>query len=145
MWTTRRRAAARNSIAATLVALALAAPPALAEDGHNLILPLVTAIALASAASTAPQRVATLEPGHRPLLSLLPSQVRFPDGYEIDVDDYIGRRSPVALVDADRIGSFELLGRRRAGWMASFAYDIEKRGRLARTGDVLRFIMEYRF
>jgi hypothetical protein len=141
----RRRAAARNWLAATLVVLALAPCSAFAEGGQNLILPLVTAIAVASAASRAPQRVATLEPGHRPLLSLIPKQVQFPDGYEIDVNDYIGPRRPVALVDGDRIASFDLLQHPQRGWMPSFTYDIENRGRLARTGEVLRFVLERRF
>src|ERR1051326_6616190 len=73
-----------------------------------------------------------------------PAQLRFEDGYEIDVEDYIGRRSPVALVDADRVASFDVL-RRRRGWTASFTYDTEKRGPLAASGEVLRFIAEYRF
>ena len=140
----RGRAATRNAVAALLGAFALGPFPVWAESGQNLILPLVTAIAVASVASNAPQRVATMEPGHRPLLSLLPAQLRFEDGYEIDVDDYIGRRSPVALVDADRIASFDVL-RRRRGWTASFAYDTEKRGPLAASDEVLRFIVEYRF
>ena len=144
MWIARRHAATRNTVAALLSAFALAPLSAWAESGQNLILPLVTAIAVASAASKVPQRVATMEPGHRPLLSLLPNQIRFEDGYEIDVDDYMGRHAPVALVDADRIASFDVFSRRR-GWTASLTYDTEKRGPLAATGEVLRFVAEYRF
>jgi len=118
--------------------------PVWAESGQNLVLPLVTAFAVASATAKTTQQVATIEPGHRPLLSLLPNQLRFEDGYEIDVDDYIGRRAPVALVDADRIASFDVL-RRRHGWTGSLTYDTEKRGPLAATGEVMRFVMEYRF
>jgi hypothetical protein len=141
----RHRAAARNAIAALLVSVALAPAPVLAEGGSQLILPLVTALAVASAARNAPQQVATLEPGHMPLLSLIPSQVRFEDGYEIDVDDYIGRRQPVALVDADRVASFEVFRRPRRGWTMSFAYDEESRGPLAGSDQVLRFVAEFRF
>ena len=56
----------------------------MAEGPPDLILPLVTAIALASAASNVPQQVATLDPGRCPLLSLLPKQVHIGDGYEYD-------------------------------------------------------------
>src|SRR5436190_22635744 len=45
-----RLAAARNGLAATMVALLVQAAPALADDAPNLILPLLTAIAFASAA-----------------------------------------------------------------------------------------------
>jgi hypothetical protein len=141
----RRSAAARNTFAA-FIALAVGACPAWAESGgQNLVLPLVTAIALASAASHVPRQVATIEPGHRPLLSLLPSQVQFEDGYELDVDDYMGRRSPVGLLDADRIGSVDIVRRPRMGWTASAAYDVETRGPLAGSEDVLRLLLEYRF
>ena len=131
-------------MAAMLGMFALGPFPALAESGQNLILPLVTAIAVASAVSRVPQQVATIEPGHRPLLSLLPSQVRFEDGYEIDVDDYVGRRAPVALVDVDRVASFDVL-KQRHGWTASLTYDTEKRGPLAASGDVMRVVVEYKF
>ena len=141
----RRLAAARNGIAVLIASLALAPAPALAEGGSNLILPLVTALAVASAARNAPEQIATLEPGHLPLLSLIPSQVRFEDGYEIDVDDYIGRRQPVALINADRVASFEVFRRPRRGWMMSFAYDEERRGPLAGSDQVLRFVMEFKF
>jgi len=63
MWIARRHAATRNTVAALLSAFALAPLSAWAESGQNLILPLVTAIAVASAASKVPQRVATMEPG----------------------------------------------------------------------------------
>ncbi len=79
------------------------------------------------------------------MMSLVPTQLRIEDGYEIDVDDYIGRRTPRALVDRDRIMSYELFGSRKEGWMASFAYDIERHGPLAPTGDVFRFVADYRF
>jgi len=137
--------ATRNALAAVATALLLAPAPAHAEGPPELILPLVTALALASAATAAPRRVASLEPGHRPLLSLVPSRVRFEDGYQIDADDYIGRRRPVALVDADRIASFDFLRRPQRGLSVSLAYDHESRGPLARSGDVLRAIAEIRF
>ncbi|HYR95591.1 MAG TPA: hypothetical protein VEM57_02600 [Candidatus Binatus sp.] len=142
---TRRSAAARNGLAAILAVFALVPPPVSAEGGPQLILPLVTALAVASAAARAPQQVATMQGGRRPVLSLLPSQVRFEDGYEIDVEDYIGRRRPVALADADRIASFDVLHHRRRGWMASFVYDEESRRPLRSAGDLIRFVADYRF
>jgi hypothetical protein len=141
----RHAAATRNRIAAIVAAMSLLPAPVLAEGGPQLILPLVTALAVASAAAKVPQQVATLQPGHRPLLSLIPSQVQFEDGYEIDVEDYIGRRRPVALADADRIVSFDVLRRRRHGWMTSLAYDEETRGPLSRSDEVVRFVLDYRF
>ena len=140
-----RHTAARNSLAAAIAMLALTPLPALAEGPPELVLPLVTALALASVATASPRQVGTLEPGHRPLLSLLPSQLRFEDGYEIDPEDYVGRHRPVALVDADRIASFDFFHRARGGLVASFSYDHETRGPLARSGDVLRAVVEIRF
>ena len=141
-----RCAAPRNGLAAILVALVFHAAPALAEGGPELILPLVTAIAVASAASKVPHQVATLEPGRRPILSLLPSQVHIEDGYEIDVDDYIGRRRPVALIDDDRIASFDLFSRPRHGWMMTFSYNDESRGKLSsHQGELLLFELKHRF
>ena len=141
----RHGAAARNGIAAIVAAFSIVPIPVWAEGGPQLILPLVTAIAVASVAARAPQQVATMQPGHRPVLSLLPSQVRIEDGYEIDVEDYIGRRRPVALADADRVASFDVFRRRQHGWMTSFVYDEETRGPLSSTGDIVRFVVDYRF
>jgi hypothetical protein len=121
----RRRAATRNLVAALLGAFLLGPLPVWAEGGQNLILPLVTAIAVASAASKVPMEVATIEPGHRPLLSLIPNRVHFEDGYQIDVVDYIGRRSPVALINSDRIVAYEVLPGRSSSFMrASAAIDV---------------------
>jgi len=141
----RHGAAARKGLAAIVATLSLVPASVLAESGPQLILPLVTAIAVASAAARAPQQVATMQPGRRPVLSLLPSQVRIEDGYEIDVEDYIGRRRPVALADADRVASFDVFRRRQHGWMTSLVYDEESRGPLSTTGDIVRFVVDYRF
>jgi hypothetical protein len=140
----RRHVAARNGIAAIVAALALCAGVAAAEGPPQLILPIMTAMAVASAASSAPQTVA-VDSQHRPILSLLPSQLEFQDGYEIDVDDYIGRHAPVALVDVDRIASFDVMRRRRWGWMASFAYDEERAKPMPGSSEVFRFVIERRF
>src|SRR5437867_13325122 len=105
----RWRVAAQNELAATMVALLLQAAPAHADGAPNLILPLVTAIAFASAASNVPRQVATLDPGRRPLLSLLPKQVQIVDGYQYDFEDYVGLRRPKDMVDSDRIVSYDIL------------------------------------
>src|SRR5438034_3536794 len=105
----RWRVAAQNGLAATMVALLLQAAPARADGAPNLILPLVTAIAFASAASNVPRQVATLDPGRRPLLSLLPKQVQIVDGYQYDFEDYVGLKRPSDMVDSDRIVSYDIL------------------------------------
>ena len=141
----RWRVAAQNSLAATMVALLLQAAPALADGAPNLILPLITAIAFASAASNVPRQVATLDPGQRPLLSLIPKQVHIPDGYEYDFEDYVGLKRPSDLVDRDRIVSYDILRQPRRGWTAFVAYDEEYRGPLTSRSDVLRIEFKHRF
>ena len=140
----RRGAAARKGIVTIVTILAMLAPAAWADSGPQLILPLVTAIAVATTAARVPQRVATMT-GRRPVLSLLPAQLQIEDGYEIDVEDYIGRKRPVALADTDRLVSYDLLGQRHDGWMTSFAYDEDSRGPLSPRGEILRFVLDYRF
>ena len=127
------------------VALVTRAAPALADGAPNLVLPLVTAIAFASAASEAPRQVATLGPGNRPLLSLIPKQVHIVDGYEYDFDDYVGLRRPRNLVDSDRIVSYDILRRPRRGWMAFVAYDEEYRGPVTGRSDIVRIGLKRRF
>ena len=141
----RRRTASRNALAAMTVALVTRAAPALADGAPNLVLPLVTAIAFASAASEAPRQVATLGPDHRPLLSLIPKQVHIVDGYQYDFEDYVGLRRPRGLVDSDRIVSYDILRRPRRGWMAFVAYDEEYRGPVTGRSEVLRFELKYPF
>ena len=140
-----RLAAARNGFAATMVALLLQAARARADGAPNLILPLVTAIAFASAASNVPRQVATLDPGQRPLLSLIPKQVHIPDGYEYDFEDYVGLKRPSDLIDRDRIVSFDILRQPHRGWMAHVAYDEEYRGPVSSRRDVLRIEFKHRF
>lgn len=130
-----------------MIALGLRAGVARAESGPNLILPLVAAIAVASAAANVPTYIAGARAaGGRPLLSLIPRRFEIEDGYgyEYDVDDYIGRRS-FAPVNRHRMVSFDLLPRPQRGWMASLAYDEESRGPLKSSGDVLKLEVEYPF
>ena len=140
----RRHGATRNALAAVVALLALLPLPSLAESGPDLILPLVTAIAVASAASKTPTMVGIDRSG-RSILSLLPPELRIQDGYDIDVNDYIGRRSPNAVIDNNRLVAWDLLNRRHNGWMCSFAYDTERKGPLSDTGQVLRLVLDYRF
>src|SRR5438309_5030423 len=139
------RGVAQNGLAATMVALLLQAAPAHADGAPNLILPLVTAIAFASAASNVPRQVATLDPGRRPLLSLLPKQVQIVDGYQYDFEDYVGLKRPSDMVDSDRIVSYDILRQPRRGWTAFVAYDEEYRGPLTSRSDVLRIEFKHRF
>jgi len=141
----RRHAAARNGLAAMTVALLIQATPALADGAPNLILPLVTAIAFASAASNVPRQVATLDPGGRPLLSLIPQQVHLVDGYQYDFESYVGLRRPNDMVDSDRVVSYDILRRPRRGWMAFVAYDEEYRGPVTGRSEVLRLELKHRF
>jgi len=141
----RWRVAAQNGLAATMVALLLQAAPARADGAPNLILPLVTAIAFASTASNVPRQVATLDPGRRPLLSLLPKQVQIVDGYQYDFEDYVGLKRPSDMVDSDRIVSYDILRQPRRGWMASVAYDEEYRGPVTGRSDILRIELKRRF
>ena len=140
-----RRAAARNGLAAMMLALVLQAAPALADGAPNLILPLVSAIAFASAASNVPRQVATLDPGRRPLLSLVPKQVHIVDGYQYDFEDYVGLKRPSDMVDSDRIVSYDILRRPLRGWMAFVAYDEEYRGPVTGRSDILRIELKHRF
>ena len=141
----RWRVAAQNGLAATMGALLLQAAPAHADGAPNLILPLVTAIAFASVASNVPQQVATLDPGRRLLLSLLPKQVQIVDGYQYDFEDYVGLKRPSDMVDSDRIVSYNILRQPRRGWTAFIAYDEEYRGPLTSRSDVLRIEFKHRF
>jgi hypothetical protein len=144
MTSARWHGATRNALAATVALLALLPLPAMAEGGPDLILPLVTALAVASAASKTPT-VVGFDRGGRSIMSLLPEQLRIEDGYEIDVDDYIGRREPKDLVDRDRVASYDVMHRRVNGWMFSFAYDTERRGPMTGRDDVLRCVFDYRW
>jgi hypothetical protein len=83
-------------------------------------------------------------PGGRPILSLLPEQLRFPDGYEVDLEDFLPDRR-VSPVDDDNVASFDILRRAPRGWKLWVAYDQESRGPLGGSGDLLSLVAEYRF
>jgi hypothetical protein len=140
----RRHAAARKGLAALMMALVLRAAPASSGERPELVLPLVTTIALVSAARATPSQVGALG-GGRPLLSLLPAQLILEDGYEYDPEDYLPARRSARLLDRDRIVSYELLRRPQRGWMARIAYDEEGRGPLTTRGERLSVFAEFRF
>jgi hypothetical protein len=150
---TRRIAAARYAIAALLVIQALVVPFACAEGDAQLVLPLMTVMALGmqaiespppppppAAAPTQPLG-AVPPPSHRS--SVLPERLLIPDGYVIDL--YRGLPHYAAPVDRDRIVGLDLLSRPRHGFTAALVYDQETRQPMQRTGEVFRFVIERRF
>jgi hypothetical protein len=143
-----RRVAARNGIAVAIVTASLVAVTAHADPPRpDLVLPLVSALAVASTAAKVPRQVGTFGSG-RPITSLIPSRIEFEDGYHIDAEDlenYIGIRQPVDIPDVNRIVSFDVLRRPGSGWIAAFAYDDESREPHRPASQILRFVIERRF
>ena len=148
MWVARR-VAARNGIAVAIVTAILVAVTAHADPPRpDLVLPLVSALAVASTAAKIPRQVGTIGSSGRPLTSLIPSRIEFEDGYHLDAEDlenYIGIRQPVAIPDVNRIVSFDVLRRPGSGWIAAFAYDDESREPHRPGNQILRFVIERRF
>ncbi len=139
-----RLGATRNA-AALGALLLLPAAPARAEGGPQLILPLVAAIAAASAASNVSAQADA--PGRRGvdgMVAFIPSQVQYPDVYANGEQDFIQVHQPRELVDDDRYVWIEL-PRPRRNLVPCLAYDQEKKGPLAGTGDRVSVILEYRF
>ena len=146
-------AAARYAIAALLVIQALVVPFACAEGDAQLVLPLMTVMALgmsaiqgpappAPAPSSVPPALGSTPPpsAHR---SILPPRLEIPDGYAIDLG-----RQPARFaepVDHDRIVGFDVLSKPRHGFTASVVYDQEARQPMPGTGQVVRFLIERRF
>jgi hypothetical protein len=143
-----RRVAGRKQLALAIVAVAMGLAPAHAESAPSLVLPLVTAIAFASAASKVPHWVGTLEPGGRPLISLIPSRIEFDEPYALDAEDletFIGRRRPAAILDSDRVVWFDLLRRPESGFTVALDYDDESRPPHRASSQVFRLVIERRF
>jgi hypothetical protein len=140
-----RRVAGRNRLAGAIVAVAMGLAPAHAESAPNLVLPLVTAIAFASAASKVPHWVGTLEPGGRPLTSLIPSRIEFDEPYGLDPEDLIGRRRPAAIMDSNRVVWFDVLRRPESGFTVALDYDDESRPPHRASSQVFRLVIERRF
>ncbi len=143
----RRLGAARQGVALLIAIQMLPTAVAFAEGELQLLLPIVSAMALGvTAVQSSSHATGVTLPGPVPRAEgehLLPQRLRIPDGYAIDID-----RSPpmfVSPVDRDRIVGFDVLQRPRYGWTASVAYDEEKRGPFPGSGEVIRFLFEHRF
>ena len=140
---TRPHAATRKSVAALATMLMSSALPAFADGPPQLLLPLVTALAVASVASGPASDVVGSRNTERELMGLLPNQLRIPDGYE--VEGYIRPHRRVVPLDADNYVSVDLLRRRRSGWMPSLSYDAETRGPLAGSSNLFSLVIEQRW
>jgi len=130
-------------VAAVTAALALPLSAAHAEDRPKLLLPFMAALWAEGRAPTGSGSTARSAPSRTGLLKLLPSQLQVPDGYA--EDPYAPPPRFAAPVDSSRFVSFDLFRRARRGWMASLAYDGERRGPLAGSSDLLSVVIEYRF
>jgi hypothetical protein len=138
----QRSAAARNRVAATLVAFALPLATARADGTPNLVLPLATTAAIFAAEKPRrpPPRITFVTSGTVPRqprqrLGLMPSQLHIPDLYSQEVD--VNLPSYVEIVDNDKLVSFDLMRRPQRGWMASIAYSSEQRGPIPQGGGTL--------
>jgi hypothetical protein len=131
-----------------LAAPLLSATVAWAEGQAQLLLPIVSAIALGASA------VETVQEAHRPpsLLEpppprnqagILPHRLRIPDGYLVDLEREPARFA--APVNGDRVVAFDVLQRPQQGLSLSFVYDDEERGPFPGTAEVVRFVAEIRF
>jgi hypothetical protein len=142
----QRHAAARNGLAAMFVSASLQAVTAFADGPPQspLILPLMTAIAMARAA-TSPSGHAANTRSNGDVLGLLPQQLHIPDGYKIDADDYAMRKRDVVPVDADTIVAIDLVRKPKRGWMPSVAYRDESRGPLGSGATIIRLLVEKKF
>lgn len=126
-------------VALFAAALLPPAPVAAGPPAAPVLSLAVTRAAPAVAMSGSPQR----PPAALGLLTLLPSQLEIPDGYELDE----GRRVPAfaAPVDRDRLVGVDLNGRRWHGWTASLNLDEETERPVGSTGTQLSVVFEHRF
>lgn len=142
----RRHVAARNVLAALVVTIGVRPAPVYAgEGGPQLVLPLVAALAVASAVRGLPagESGGRLDRLRRP--SALPQQLQIPDVYANRERDFIDPTRSNPLVDEDRYVWIDLLRRKRLGWMASVAFDTETRGPVPGTSRKLSLVFEYEF
>jgi hypothetical protein len=144
----RPRVAARKRIAIPIIATLLAAAPAYAESAPSLVLPLVTALAVASAAKNAPRQVGTMKSGGLPITSLIPSRIEYQNGYSIDAGDllrYAGRTRPAAIIDRNQLVWFDVFKRPESNFTMAAEYDDESRAPYRRSSEVLRMVIERKF
>jgi hypothetical protein len=142
---------------ALVPALAAATCVARAGGDASLFLPLATAVAV-GAPEESPERERTpptFPPSSRlvglapapaadDLSPLLPSQLRIPDGYAVDVRP--GLATVVgAPIESQQFLSLDLLRQRRQGWMASVIYDEEDGRPFRGSSGLVRVAAELRF
>ena len=144
-----RLAAVRHGLAAVLLAQALAAPALCVAGEAQLLLPLFTALAAGvgavndSSETPVPGTHLTVPPPPRRTGDLLPSRLRIPDGYALDVG--LAPAPFTGPFDRDRLVALDLLSRRRRGWMASIAFDEESHRKFPGSDEVVRLVGEWRF
>jgi hypothetical protein len=119
-----------------------------AGESPQLILPLLTALALGQTVATAqaereqnPIR-ATVNSPPAARLSFLPTRLRIPDLYAIELERDPARFA--APIDADTMVAFDLWNARPKGPRVSVAYDTES-PLIGESSDVLRFEVEIGF
>lgn len=130
---------------ARLVALAVLLAAASAQAAEpQLTLPLVAVLSVSMAGSAA-RALGAEAPGGGPhgLLGLLPKQLQVPDGYTIDL--YKAPPRWASGLDSDRLVGFDLFHQKGRGWTGTLAYDVESRGPLGASDDLIRLFFEYRF
>jgi hypothetical protein len=137
---------ARYLALVALSAAALQPGPAAADTAKPLVLPLAAAVALGRTAveyAMAAAGPTNATPARSGLLTLLPSQLDIPDGYEVDN----GQRVPLsaAPVDSDRLVGIDLNGQRWHGWRASLDVYEETPHPVGSSGTLLSVVFEYRF
>ena len=147
----------RGGNVAVLLVLAFAAigplsfPAALAYAGDsNWIMPHPVAGTIAAVTNAGDDSRTSLressDPRRQPaarLLTFLPPELRIPDAYD-DQPDLLPHRL-LGVIDRDRMMAVDLLPHKERGWMFSFAYDVEGRGPLSRSGDYVGFYLEREF
>jgi|GEM_PF-1691667 hypothetical protein len=131
-----------GSCLSVIVILGLHGAVACADGGSGLVLPLTVALAVVSSAHQTSEALAAA-PARAPGLEarLVPARLHIPDGYALDV-----MRDPPRFarpLHHDRLVSLDLL--RRPRWTVSLAYDEDSLGPLARSGEAVRFFVEYPF
>jgi hypothetical protein len=130
-----------------LFAAALLPPgPAVADTPKPLVLPIAITVAVVRGAvghaMAVPGSTHRL-PAGTGLLTLLPSQLEIPDGYELDV----GRRVPsfAKPVDSDCLVGVNLNGRPWHGWRASLNVNEETQHPVGSTSTQFSVVVEYGF
>ena len=140
------RPARYTGLVALFAAALLPPAPAAADAPKPLVLPIAIAVAVGQRAVghalAAPGSTHRL-PSGTGLLTLLPSQLEIPDGYQLDD----GRRVPsfAAPVDTEYLVGVNLNGRRWHGWRASLNVNEETPHPVGSTSAQLSVVFQYGF